>query len=42
MLPQEVLRAIAGKASGNVRAALTDATSELDVFNFRNQSSNAA
>jgi MoxR-like ATPase len=35
MLPPDVLRGIAGKVSGNVRAALTDAASELDVLNFR-------
>jgi DNA polymerase III delta prime subunit len=37
MLPPDVLRSIASKVSGNVRAALTDAASELDVLNFRNQ-----
>jgi DNA polymerase III delta prime subunit len=37
MLPEEVLRSIASKVSGNVRAALTDAASELDVLNFRNR-----
>jgi DNA polymerase III delta prime subunit len=42
MLPQDVLRSIASKVSGNVRAALTDAASELDVFNFRNGLAQAA
>jgi DNA polymerase III delta prime subunit len=41
-LPQEVLRSIAAKVSGNVRAALTDAASELDVLNFRNHLAKAA
>jgi len=35
MLPPDVLRSIAGKVSGNVRAALTDAASEMDVLRFR-------
>lgn len=42
MLPPDVLRSIASKVSGNVRAALTDASSELDVLNFRNQLAKAA
>lgn len=42
MLPQEVLHSIASKVSGNVRAALTDAASELDVLNFRNHLLKAA
>jgi len=42
MVAPEVLRGIAGKVSGNVRAALTDAASERDVLNFRNQLPKAA
>jgi DNA polymerase III delta prime subunit len=34
-LPQATLRDIAAKASGNVRAALEDAASEMDVLRFR-------
>ena len=39
VLPPETLRNIATKVAGNVRAALTDATSELDVLNFRQAAS---
>ncbi len=34
-LPEAALREIAAKCGGNVRAALEDAASEMDVFRFR-------